>query len=62
VVGRLDDFFAGEIEHAAVKRLQTDADLLLSDGSGHGKGMERVSGVPAAMLRNAWSSWIVEVR
>jgi len=24
--------------------------------------MERVSGVPAAMLRNAWSSWIVEVR
>jgi len=32
VVGGFDDFFAGQIQHAAIKRLQADADLLLSDG------------------------------
>ena len=36
VVGSFDDFFAGEIQHAAVKRLQADADLLLSNSGGHG--------------------------
>ena len=38
LIGGLDDFVAREIQHAAVKRLQADADLLLSDGSGHRKG------------------------
>ena len=36
VVGCFDDFFAGQIQHAAVKRLEADADLLLSDRGGHG--------------------------
>jgi hypothetical protein len=38
VIGRFYDFVAGEIQHAAIKRFQADADLLLSDGCGHGIG------------------------
>ena len=36
VISRFDDFFAGQIEHAPVKGLEADADLLLGNGSGHG--------------------------
>ena len=36
VVGSFNDFVAREIQHAAIKRLETDADLLLSDCGGHG--------------------------
>jgi hypothetical protein len=36
VIGRFNDFVAGEIQHAAIKRLESDADLLLGDGGGHG--------------------------
>ena len=35
VIGGFDDLFAGEIEHAAIERLQADADLLLGNGGGH---------------------------
>ena len=40
MIGGFDDFFAGEIQHAAVERLQADADLLLGDGGGHGEESE----------------------
>jgi hypothetical protein len=40
VIGGFDDFFAGEIQHAAIERLQADADLLLGDGGGHGEESE----------------------
>ena len=36
VISCFDDFFAGQIKHAAVKCLEADADLLLSDRGGHG--------------------------
>ena len=35
VIGGFDDFFAGQIQHAAIEGLQADADLLLGDGGGH---------------------------
>jgi hypothetical protein len=31
VIGGFDDFFAGEIQHAAIEGLQADADLLLGN-------------------------------
>jgi hypothetical protein len=35
VVGCFNDFVAGKIQHATVKSLKADADLLLSDSRGH---------------------------
>ena len=41
VIGCFNDFVAGQIQHAAIKRLQADADLLLSNCSGHRKKENR---------------------